>query len=190
MPSNVLPLHLKQTFPPIIWFFTEGDGIESRLPFEIFSTLHSCVSSFFLWSSCHHSFVVYANLTFDYSRAINFRANLAIICQFYWHCAIDCIVCSVSGSESWRKSGNCCCHQTLSFNSFVTGRNTVVWWEVIKNCTTATNLKQKNVKKLYRSRAGRWVIVLKVLNIVHLVSSTAIHNWLRIFSLFLAKKKS
>ena len=42
MPSNVLPLHLKQTFPPIIWIFTEGesDGIEFRLPFKIFSTLH------------------------------------------------------------------------------------------------------------------------------------------------------
>ena len=40
-PSNVLPLHLKQTFPPTIWIFTEveGDGIESRLPFEIFFTL-------------------------------------------------------------------------------------------------------------------------------------------------------
>ena len=27
--SNVLPLHLKQTFPPIIWIFieSEGDGI-------------------------------------------------------------------------------------------------------------------------------------------------------------------
>ena len=42
MPSNVLPLHLKQTFPPIIWIFNadEDDGIESRLPFKIFSTLH------------------------------------------------------------------------------------------------------------------------------------------------------
>ena len=42
MASNVLPLHLKLTFPPIIWIFTEGggDGIESRLPFKIFSTLH------------------------------------------------------------------------------------------------------------------------------------------------------
>ena len=40
-PSNVLPLHLKQTFPPIIWIFIkgEGDGIESRLPFKICSTL-------------------------------------------------------------------------------------------------------------------------------------------------------
>ena len=25
---------------PIIWIFTEGDGIESRLPFKIFYTLH------------------------------------------------------------------------------------------------------------------------------------------------------
>ena len=41
MPSNVLPLHLKQTFPHIIWLFTEceGDGIESRLLFKIVSTL-------------------------------------------------------------------------------------------------------------------------------------------------------
>ena len=39
MPINVLPLQLKQTFPPIIWIITEGDGIESRLPFKIFSTL-------------------------------------------------------------------------------------------------------------------------------------------------------
>ena len=40
-PSNVLPLHLKQIFPPMIWIFTEGEGdrIESRLPFKIFSTL-------------------------------------------------------------------------------------------------------------------------------------------------------
>ena len=39
--SNVLPLLLKQTFPHIIWICTggEGDGIESRLPFKIFSTL-------------------------------------------------------------------------------------------------------------------------------------------------------
>ena len=38
MPSNVLPLHLKQT---LIWIFTEGEGdeIESRLPFKIFFTL-------------------------------------------------------------------------------------------------------------------------------------------------------
>ena len=33
MPSNVLPLHLEQTFPPIFWIFIEDecDGIECRL---------------------------------------------------------------------------------------------------------------------------------------------------------------
>ena len=43
MPNNVLPLHLKQTLPTIILIFTggEGDGVESRLPFKIFSTLTS-----------------------------------------------------------------------------------------------------------------------------------------------------
>jgi hypothetical protein len=41
-PSSVLPLHLKQTFPPMISIFTDGEGdeIESRLPFKIFPTLH------------------------------------------------------------------------------------------------------------------------------------------------------
>ena len=36
MPSNVLPLRLKQTFPPIVWIFTEGegDGMEFRLFFK------------------------------------------------------------------------------------------------------------------------------------------------------------
>ena len=41
IPSNVLSSHLKQTFPPIIWIFTqdEGDWIESRLSPWIFYTL-------------------------------------------------------------------------------------------------------------------------------------------------------
>ena len=41
MPSNVMSLYLKQTFPPIIRIFTEGEGdeIKSRLPFKIFSAL-------------------------------------------------------------------------------------------------------------------------------------------------------
>ena len=52
MPSDVLPLHLKQIFLPIIWIFTEGegDGIESRLPFKIFSILLTCAFEC-LW--CH-----------------------------------------------------------------------------------------------------------------------------------------
>ena len=34
-------IHLEDLFPPIIWIFTEGegDGIQSRLSFQIFSTL-------------------------------------------------------------------------------------------------------------------------------------------------------
>ena len=44
-PSNVLPLHLKQTFPLIVWIFTEGEWIESRLPFKIFSTLYVSAKS-------------------------------------------------------------------------------------------------------------------------------------------------
>ena len=35
-PSNVLPLHLKQTFPPIYEIITEGDGIQFRLPKNLF----------------------------------------------------------------------------------------------------------------------------------------------------------
>ena len=37
-PSNFLPLHLEQTFPPVTRVFTEGVGIESKLPSKIFST--------------------------------------------------------------------------------------------------------------------------------------------------------
>ena len=50
LPTNFL-LQLKQTFPPIIWIFTDGDGIEFRLPFKIFSTL----TVRHLWSSPHWS---------------------------------------------------------------------------------------------------------------------------------------
>ena len=51
IPSNVLLLYLKQTFPPIIWVFTEseGDGIETRLPFKIFSTLWKNSKENFSW---------------------------------------------------------------------------------------------------------------------------------------------
>ena len=53
---NVLHLYLKQTFPPIICIFTEGEdgGIESRLPFKIFSTLSRYIlSSLKLWDNYH-----------------------------------------------------------------------------------------------------------------------------------------
>ena len=50
-PNNVLPLHLKQTFPPIFQILTEGEGDRrgSRLPF-IFSTLFIWVKGLFLSS--------------------------------------------------------------------------------------------------------------------------------------------
>ena len=47
--SNVLPLHLKQTFPFIIWVFVEveGDVSKSRIPFKIFPTLwiNTCIEN-------------------------------------------------------------------------------------------------------------------------------------------------
>ena len=48
-PSDVLSLHLKQTFPPKILIFTEGegDGIKSRLPFKIFSTITNSKSTIY-----------------------------------------------------------------------------------------------------------------------------------------------
>ena len=46
IPSNVLPLHLKQTFLPTILIFTENEGIETTLPFKRFSTL---VNKFFFF---------------------------------------------------------------------------------------------------------------------------------------------
>ena len=48
-PSNVWPLHLNQTFPPVFWIFIEGkgDGIEYRLPFkhESVRAWHSIIKS-------------------------------------------------------------------------------------------------------------------------------------------------
>ena len=75
MPSNVLPSHLKQTFPPIIWIFTEGegDGIESRLLFKIFSTLTAttktlnlyhieCILTYLIFNKLEKMFVTFANI--------------------------------------------------------------------------------------------------------------------------------
>ena len=44
-PAMFCTLHLKETFPPIIWIFIEGEGdeIKSKLPFKIFSTLSDTV---------------------------------------------------------------------------------------------------------------------------------------------------
>ena len=37
LPSNVLPLHLKQTFLSVIWIFTEGEVIKSKLSCPAYS---------------------------------------------------------------------------------------------------------------------------------------------------------
>ena len=80
MPSNVLLLNLKQTFPPIIQICTEGegDGIKSKLPFKIFSTL--CVSKrlliiynatiAFLFREMFLSFCSSASLLFCFFRKL------------------------------------------------------------------------------------------------------------------------
>ena len=43
IPSNVLPLHLRHTFLPIIWIFTQGeeDDVESKLSSKKNSTLQN-----------------------------------------------------------------------------------------------------------------------------------------------------
>ena len=50
MPSNVLPQHLKQTFPAHNLNITEdeGDGIKSRLLFKILSTLRCFESNYWI----------------------------------------------------------------------------------------------------------------------------------------------
>ena len=67
-PSNVLPLYLKQTFLPMIWIFTEceGKGIESRLPFKIFSTLDLSWLVFWLQSSSPISFFLKKKILGDH----------------------------------------------------------------------------------------------------------------------------
>ena len=54
-PSNVLPYYLKQTFPLIIWIFTEGeeDGIKSRLPYKTFSTLNLYCLKYISLAKCN-----------------------------------------------------------------------------------------------------------------------------------------
>ena len=68
-PSNVLPLRLKQTFPPMIWIFTEGegDGIKSKLPFKIFFTLIKSWNTLF-WNSTTVTFLV-----FESSKCLSFN---------------------------------------------------------------------------------------------------------------------
>ena len=67
------PLHLKQTFPPIILIFTEGegDGIESRLPFKISSTL----STYFHFDSSFN-LKIHPNKIFSATSRLDFLEEM------------------------------------------------------------------------------------------------------------------
>ena len=89
IPSNILPLHLKQTFPPIIWIFVkyEGDRIESRLPKSFLTSNHFntkylvfCMHNFLcLWVAFVQRvffFVVYFNLR--PTKKIYFKIKISV----------------------------------------------------------------------------------------------------------------
>jgi hypothetical protein len=50
-PNNALPLHLKQTFPPIILIFidSEGDEMKSRLPLKKKFYFIKQIATIFAW---------------------------------------------------------------------------------------------------------------------------------------------
>ena len=76
MPSNVLPLHHKQTFPFIMWFFAEGegDGIKSRLPFKIFSTVTATFyGNFSTFSLVFSKMIWFKSLSFSINYYENFH---------------------------------------------------------------------------------------------------------------------
>ena len=100
-PSNVLPLHLKQTSPPIIF----NDGIKSRLPSKIFSTLCNLSSKlrpFEIFWSLRGSIQLVWNVLLLLQRCpkaefevktvpVNFVVNTVVIqyCRYYeiyWNC--------------------------------------------------------------------------------------------------------
>ena len=81
MPSKILPLCLKQTFPPIIWVSTEseGDEIKSRLPFTIFLTLRGSVVPKLIWSWEMDSFL--STETMRESHSLNFKVGYSLPCS-------------------------------------------------------------------------------------------------------------
>ena len=95
IPSNVLPLHLKQTFLPIIFTEDEGDRIEYRLPLKIFSALQN---------ECHllllptkrifllvHLFVYLLDHSTVYIRGIYYVYEISMITTMN-----ECMVCDVN----------------------------------------------------------------------------------------------
>ena len=69
-PSNGLPFHLKQIFLPMIWIFTEGDGIKSKLPLKkiLLHCLEFRVGHFRHWS--HSMAIVTFNKIVKYEHRI------------------------------------------------------------------------------------------------------------------------
>ena len=85
-PNNVLSLHLKQTFLPIIWIFTvgEGNGINSRLPFEIFSTLNEALefsASICKWWQWIQSFRTYSEIWFSVVHSTGFLSCIFFLSE-------------------------------------------------------------------------------------------------------------
>ena len=87
MPSNVLPLHLKETFLPIIWIINEGegDGTESSLPFKIFSTLFQQKKN-----KKKQSVIIPTNI-FDIPAALLVWSTKNLFCRFAQ--SIESILC-------------------------------------------------------------------------------------------------
>ena len=103
MPSNVLPLHLKQTFPLIIWIFSEDDEIKSRLPFKIFSTLPrknvNTLTSYLLDLFVLTSIYVDVNQPQRCPFTVCFANKMTLIAEI-----LGAKVHLLSGGLNWRKS--------------------------------------------------------------------------------------
>ena len=89
-------LHLKQTSLPIIWIFTEGegDGIESRLPLEIFSILKADNRYF-------------QNIAMQNTPA--FSRNLKALCKYvfrYWEYVSILMYQSLNWRHTYMKKGD------------------------------------------------------------------------------------
>ena len=89
-------INLKQTFPPIIWIFAEGedDAINSRLPFKIFSTLPGDGKPKARWT-----------LAFLWVYTKRFYLTLK---KQAWHTLYDALLYDILSSAHW-----CCCQPTL-----------------------------------------------------------------------------
>ena len=100
-PSNVLPLHRNQTFLPIIWIFTEGEGdrIESRLPFKIFSTLKMCsfdlVMSLKILSWIYFFLILYhyIDLHCKISNLRLLKSKFGTVLGVSWYLLGQCVKC-------------------------------------------------------------------------------------------------